>query len=210
MANSALTSSANVPPTGAAILAGGLSKRMGTNKALLRLQPGAPTLIEIVAARLREAGLEGGLLVVANAPEDYTFLGLPVVPDEIPNSGPLGGILTALHHSIYERVLVVACDMPLLNPALLAYMARLPTSADVVIPRWTGHNGLPRLETLHALYTRRCIAPILKRIQAGQLSIHGLLDDVYVHYVEEEELRALDPDLNSFRNINSPGDTRDA
>src|SRR5436853_3965715 len=152
------------PQTGAAILAGGQSKRMGANKALLRLQSSKPMLIESVVGRLEEAGLTDGLLLVANSPDDYSFLGLSVVPDEIPGKGPLGGILTALLHSPFERVLVVACDMPYLNPALLAYMAHLPDTADVLIPRWTSANGQTRLETLHAVYSRRCIPSIRKRI----------------------------------------------
>jgi molybdopterin-guanine dinucleotide biosynthesis protein A len=195
--------------TGAAILAGGSSKRMGTNKALLRLRPGGPTLIETVVARLQEAGLADGLIVVANEPDEYAFLGLPVVPDEIAGAGPLGGILTALIHSTCERVLVVACDMPALNSALLGHLARLTERADVVIPRWVGSDGKARLETLHAVYSHTCIPAMLMRIEAGQLSVHGLLEDVAVCYVEEEDLRALDPDLESFRNINRPTDIKD-
>src|SRR5690349_17930447 len=90
---------------GAAILAGGESKRMGQDKALLRLTPDGPTLIETVVARLAEAGYRSPLLV-ANAPNDYALLGLPTFPDSIQGKGALGGILTALQRSPQERVLV--------------------------------------------------------------------------------------------------------
>src|SRR6266511_914784 len=86
------------PIQGAAILAGGRSTRMGTNKALLRIEPGGPTLIELVVARLIEAGIPPTLLVTSPAtlmPDEYAFLGLPTAPDDIPGAGALGGILTA-------------------------------------------------------------------------------------------------------------------
>ena len=81
-------------PVGAAILAGGQSRRMGANKALMRLDEGGPTVIEMVVARLGEAGLHDPLLVT-NSPEEYLFLGLESVRDDIEGAGALGGILTA-------------------------------------------------------------------------------------------------------------------
>ncbi len=191
--------------TGTAILAGGHSTRMGTNKALLRLSPGGTTVIERVMSRLGEAGVAPDLLVT-NTPHEYAFLGLPMVPDDVRGAGPLGGILTALNHSPYERVLVVACDMPTLNPALLRYMASLPGGYDALIPRRTDVSGREHLETLHAIYSRRCIGPIGERIRAGELKVAVLIEDVRVLYLDEEEMRRYDPGLQSFRNVNTPGD----
>src|SRR6476469_2588830 len=122
------TSSA-LPTTGGVILAGGRSTRMGASKALLRIRPQDPTLIELVAARLKEAGLWPPLLVT-NTPDEYAFLGLPTVSDEVPGAGPLGGILTGLIRSPGERIFVVGCDMPLLNPSLIKYMAQLTDTTD--------------------------------------------------------------------------------
>src|SRR5204863_3276891 len=113
------------------------------------------------------------------------------------------GILTALVHSPHERVFVVGCDMPLLNPSLVRYMAQVPDTADVLIPRWTDEAGLEQLETLHAIYTRRCIEPIRKKIQEGKLKAADLLEDLSVCYLREDELRQFDPNLTSFRNINT-------
>src|SRR5262249_42051560 len=99
---------------------------------------------------------------------------------------------------------VVGCDMPLLNPSLIRYIARLPDTADVLIPRWTDEAGKEQLETLHAVYSRRCIEPIRKRIQEGKLKVADLLEDISGHYLGEDELRQFDPQLISFRNINTP------
>ncbi|MDQ5824346.1 MAG: molybdenum cofactor guanylyltransferase [Chloroflexota bacterium] len=188
---------------GVAVLAGGASTRMGTNKALLRPHPNAPSMIEAVVARLSEAGLAPHLLVT-NSPQDFVFLNIPTVPDDVPGAGSLGGIYTALNHLPYDRTLTVACDMPLLNPALLRYMASLPTEADVLVSRWTDAEGNRHIETLHAIYSRRCIEPIRKRIEVGKLKVQALLEDVSVEYVDEAELRRYDPQLESFRNINTP------
>jgi molybdopterin-guanine dinucleotide biosynthesis protein A len=189
----------------AAILAGGESRRMGRDKALLRLTPDGPTLIEMVVARLREAGFSHPL-IVANQPVRFDFLGLRTVPDEFVGVGPLAGILSALENSTTSRVLVVACDMPHLMPTLLRFMLSPPNDADVTIPRWHDVTGTEQIEPFHAFYSRDCIGPIRRRIGAGQFKVSDLLHDVSVHYVEEAALRALDPKLLSFFNVNSPAD----
>ncbi len=188
---------------GVAVLAGGASSRMGTNKALLRALPGGSTMIETVVARLTEAGLAPHLLVT-NSPEALTFLNIPIVRDDIPGAGSLGGIYTALNHLPHERVLAVACDMPLLNPRLLRYMASLPADADALVPRWQDAEGSKYIETLHAIYSRRCIEPIRARVEAGKLKVRALLDDLDVQYLDEAEIRRYDPELDSFRNVNTP------
>jgi molybdopterin-guanine dinucleotide biosynthesis protein A len=160
-------------------------------------------MIETVVARLREAGLTPHLLVT-NTPATFAFLDIPMQPDDIPGAGPLGGIYTALHHLPYERTLVIGCDMPLLNTGLLRYMAGLPAGGDVLVPRWTGPGGNPHVEMLHAIYSRRCIEPIRRCIEAGRLKVRALLDEVSVRYVEEAEMRRHDPELESFRNANTP------
>jgi molybdenum cofactor guanylyltransferase len=176
---------------------------MGPDKALLRARAGGPTTVEAVAARLREAGLPPSLLVT-NTPDDYAFLSVPLATDDLPGAGALGGIYTALNRLRHERVLVVACDMPLLNPALLRYLAALPGDPDVIVPRWHDREGREQVEPLHAIYSRRCLEPLRRRIESGNLKAAGLLEEVEVRYVDEGELRQYDPELVSFRNINTP------
>jgi molybdopterin-guanine dinucleotide biosynthesis protein A len=176
---------------------------MGQNKALLRLTPDGPTLIEVVVARLTEAGYPAPLLI-ANASGEYTFLGLPTHPDEIAGKGALGGILTALRHAPYERVLVVACDMPALNPALLRHMASIPSGYDAYVPTWVSPSGEVQVEPLHAIYSRTSIPVIESRIREGHLKLGDLLAALNVRYLTEPEVREYDPSLTSFRNINTP------
>jgi molybdopterin-guanine dinucleotide biosynthesis protein A len=102
-------------------------------------------------------------------------------------------------------VVVVGCDMPFLSARLLAHLAGLSGESDVVAPRIGG-----RPEPLHAVYAPACLAAIRPRVEAGQLRIVGFYDDVRVRYVEEPALRAIDPELRSFRNVNTPELVREA
>lgn len=176
---------------------------MSENKALLRLTPDGPTLIETVAARLAQAGYPAPLLI-ANTPADYAFLGLSTFHDSIPGKGALGGILTALQRTPHERVLVVACDMPALNPALLRHMSALPTGYDAYVPSWISASGETQVEPLHAVYSLSCIATIERRIEKGRLKLGDLLAALKVRYLPESEIREYDPELHSFSNINTP------
>ena len=96
-----------VPVTGV-ILAGGKSRRMGQNKALIQL--GDNSLIEHVIRRMRLVADE--LLLITNSPAEYAHLNVPMHGDIIPGTGALGGIYTGLTHASYDTVLCVGCDNP--------------------------------------------------------------------------------------------------
>jgi molybdopterin-guanine dinucleotide biosynthesis protein A len=113
------------------VLVGGSSSRMGRNKALLPV--GGVPLIERVVAALRPLATD--ILLMTNEPAPYAHLGLPCIPDEQPGYGPLMGLYSGLKAVRHEAVLLVACDMPFLNPALLARLVELLPGYDLVIPR---------------------------------------------------------------------------
>ncbi|HVX30235.1 MAG TPA: molybdenum cofactor guanylyltransferase [Nitrolancea sp.] len=189
-----------------AILAGGQSRRMGRNKALLSV--GSRTLLEIVAERVRPLGSE--LFVVAAEGAAYEALGFRVEPDLLPGSGSLGGIYTALRVARCERCLVVGCDMPFLNQDLLRYMCQLPPDYDVLVPVVGGEFGNEieerTFETLHAIYARTALPAIKRRIKRGAFRIADLLGDVRTREVDEPTVRRFDPLLRSFFNANTPDD----
>lgn len=193
-------------PVSVVILAGGQSRRMGQDKSLLRV--GSRTLLEIVAGRVRPLGEE--LFVVARERPEYAKLGFRVVPDHVPGSGSLGGILTALTVARYDRCLVVGCDMPFLNRALLRYMCRLPFDYDVLVPVQVAEESAAgsnrRYETMHAVYGRAALPVIEARIQQGALKVADMLADVRVREIDEATVRRFDPELRSFFNANTPAD----
>lgn len=179
------------------VQAGGKSRRMGRDKALLEL--GGQTLLARAVATLRR--ITPDVLVVGPPARQHHAAGARVVPDAYPESGPLGGIATALLAAATARVAVVACDMPFLNAELLAYLASLDPDADAVVPRMEGQP-----EPLHAVYARASLPVMQEQLAAGDLRVANFLARVRVRYVEEPELRAVDPDLRSFFNINTPAD----
>jgi len=184
------------PATGA-VMAGGKSRRFGQDKALLRL--GGETLL---ARSLRILGSLTAVQLVIGPPERGPESGpATVVSDAFPDSGPLGGIYTALRASTCPHVLVVACDMPFLNVDLLRYLLTLMDEADIVLPRIDSHG-----EQLHAIYASSCLDPMKRRLESADYKIDRVFGDVRVRTVEEDELRLYDPELRSFWNVNTPAD----
>jgi molybdopterin-guanine dinucleotide biosynthesis protein A len=188
-----------LPPASAVILAGGKSKRLGQDKALLRVE--GQTLLARTVHTL--AALSDDLVVVANHPDRYGTLALPVrlVPDERPGFGSLMGIYSGLRAARQPHVLVVACDMPFLNMDLLRFMLSLAHGQDVVVPRLGDF-----LEPLHAIYSRACLLPIAGQLEQKRRQIIGFFDQVRVRYVEEDEIDRFDPQHLSFMNVNTPQD----
>ena len=192
-------------PLSAAIVAGGMSRRMGTDKALISLEPGGPTMIEIVIGRLR--AVSDDIRIVASGRPEYAAFGAPVEPDDFPDAGTLGGIATAIRHARHGHCLVVACDMPLLDGELLAEMAAEPRDYDVLAPLIAGESrqgGSAFYQTLHAIYGKRCLDPIARQLEEGNRKVIGFFPEVRVRAFPEERVRALDPEMHAFFNANSP------
>ena len=108
--------------------------------------------------------------------------------------------------------MVVACDLPLVNANLFGRLCEIAAEEeagqdrwDAVVPVVDGHE-----EPLHALYHRRCLPAIEARLAAGQRRVISYMPDVRTRYVQEEELRVIDPELRSFFNTNTPEEWREA
>ena len=183
------------------VLAGGKGLRFGQDKALEII--GNRSLLERVVFHL--SLLNSDILLVTAPNQSYPQLGgypgLRVVTDIYVNKGPLGGIYTGLKASDSFYNLVVACDMPFLNQALLRYMLQISAGFDLVVPRLGD-----MVEPLHAVYSRACLAPIESLLQQGNLSVIQLFTLVKLRYVDAEEINRFDPKHLSFFNINSQAD----
>lgn len=185
-------------------LAGGASRRMGHDKASLLIE-GEPLLSRSVA-RLRLALAE--VIVVGASSLAPLVPSTRIVPDGWPGRGPLGALATALdtlgalEPTGGEWALLVACDMPFIQPALLREIARLALTepeVDAVAPR--GPRGL---EPLHAAYHRRCLPLATARLASDDASLQGLLATLRVREVSAEETRRFDPSGYSTFNANTP------
>jgi molybdopterin-guanine dinucleotide biosynthesis protein A len=183
----------------AAIIAGGAATRMGgANKARLEVEGRSIAARQLEALR-REFGR---VVVVANDPGPWTELGVEVHADVYPGAGPLAGIHAALVATAEAAgVVCVAGDMPFLAPAILALLRDHAPEADAVVPRV---GGFP--EPLLARYGRRCSQVIEARLRVGARAVHEIFAAVTTAWLDEPALRAADPALRSFTNVNTPDD----
>ena len=181
----------------AAILAGGQARRLGgTNKAGLRV--GHVSIAERLAGILRSVA--DPVFVVSSRGDVTPPQGLELVHDELPGTGPLGGIYTAIRRSPVARTIVVACDMPFVTEELLRLLAR-PSTADLVIPR-----SAAGYEPLCAAWSRTCAGAIRRRLERGDRKAALLVEDVCVEEIGPEMLQRCDPDGRLFVNVNTPHD----
>lgn len=176
------------------ILAGGQSRRMGQDKAFIQIE--GVRLLDYVYGKCQELFKE--IIIVTNQPQQFVDYKTPVVADEIPGIGSIGGLYTGLKRASNDYSFCVACDMPFLKPELISYLIEKRLHSDVVIPRTRAG-----LEPLHAVYSKRCIEPIRKSIEKGDLKITNFLSEVRVYYCEEEEIKKFDPALTFFMNVNN-------
>ena len=190
-------------PLSLAIIAGGQSRRMGRDKAFVEL--GGKPLIERVIERSAELG-QAETILITNSAADYAHLGLPMHGDIFPDKGSLGGIYTALTRASQSAVLVLACDMPFINPDLLRFMiAQLDEDTDIVAPRVDGYP-----QGLHAIYRKTCLEPIREKLEADRLKIIGFYDRMKVCYLDEADYAPFDADGRAFMNLNTPAELAEA
>ena len=190
---------------GSIVLAGGKGLRLGHEKALETV--GNKSLIQWVVFSL--SFFNSDIIIVTAAKQVFPqFIGyqkLRIVTDTYPGKGPLGGIYTGLAASDSFYNLVVACDMPFLNQALLDYMIQISASFDLVVPRLGN-----MVEPLYAVYSKGCLAPIEGLLKQDNLKIHELFNLVKVRYVEATEINRFDPKHLSFFNVNTEADLETA
>lgn len=178
------------------ILAGGRSRRMGRDKA--GLPAGDGTLIEHLVRRLASVAAD---IIIAGGPSVWEVDGVRKVEDRYPGLGPLAGIHAGLLAASRSWVWVVACDLPDVEPGLGALLCGRAVGVEAVVPRVDD-----RPEALCAVYDRSLAPRIASFLQAGKRRVQDLLAQLDVRYVPAAELRQVDPELRSFRNLNTPAD----
>lgn len=180
------------------IQAGGESRRMGRNKALIPFL-GRP-LIQRVIERLMPLADE--VLITSNQTIGFEEFPFPLVADVLPGMGALGGLYTALWAARNPLVMVVACDMPFANRHLLQYQMDLlvKDDVDVVIPGYA--EGW---EPFHSVYRREtCLPEIKKALEQGQKRLISWLPGVKVRYLGAEVIGKFDSLGIAFQNVNTP------
>jgi molybdopterin-guanine dinucleotide biosynthesis protein A len=179
------------------ITAGGRSSRMGTDKAWLEIE-GQP-LIERTLASVR--AVTSNVAIIANT-ERYGSLGVPVFADTYQGVGPLEAVRVALSNTQTNRILLVACDLPFLTPALFRFLLSIPSTNQAIVPLSPDNQ----LEPLCAIYCKDSLGAVENLIEHGLRKMAKLFEKVPTRFVEFQEIRELEGAHLFFENINSPED----
>ena len=185
------------------IIAGGQSRRLGQDKRFLVL--GGRTCLQRVVDSYR--GLFEEILIVADRDEPFQGMGVKVVIDLVPGRATLGGLYTGLHYATSGVVFAAACDMPWISPLTIKVVLEHAGRGDIVIPDLAG-----KLQPMHALYSKACLPVLQLFVEAQKLKVQDLCErpELTVCRIPESAFRAVDPELRSFFNINSPDDLAQA
>jgi molybdopterin-guanine dinucleotide biosynthesis protein A len=179
------------------VLAGGASRRMGRDKALIDFE-GEPLAVR-VARRLAEACDD--VVVASGDGRRLAWLGLPQVADVVPGAGPLAGIVAGLESARLPLVAVVAVDMPYVHAGVLLALAGAWAGEPAMVPLIAG-----RLEPLHAVYSAAAAGELRSRLEAGQRSVHEALRALGVRVVPGADLAGEDPGCRFALSLNRPED----
>lgn len=188
------------------ILSGGKSSRMGTNKALLKIDD--KTIIEKVFDSMKEIFDE--VIISTNEPELYDNINALKIKDRFPGFGPLAGIHSALSELKTKKIFITTCDLPFINRALINFLLEIETDEMIVVPK--AEN---KVQHHCGIYDRK-ILPLLEKVLSNvldakninqevknsALSLWNFAERVGVEIIDVEEKIFYTKDL--FYNINTP------
>lgn len=194
----------------AIILAGGFSKRLGSDKGLIKLA-NKPLIIHVID---RISAVVGEVVVVVGSSgqkNDYShFLKskVKIVIDKYETQSPLVGALTGFENVQGEYSLLLPCDTPFISSQIASFLLELCSEKDAVIPQWP--NGY--LEPLQATYnTKSALTAANKALEDNKLNMRSMLHYLRnVSYISTSVLKQLDSELMTFFNVNTPADLKKA
>lgn len=181
----------------AIILAGGKSKRMGTDKAQLKLD--GVSLLER-SIKLCE-GFASEILISSNF-DNHARYGFPVIADEIENCGPLGGIYSCLKRSGNKLNFVISVDAAFVTTEFVEYLMNETENVDALVP-----YAARGKEPLIAFYNKSCLPKMKESLENGDYKMHDLLQALQTKFVNTQDWVDKLPKL--FHNLNRPEDLVD-
>ena len=181
----------------AIILAGGEARRANGQEKYFFTYEGK-TFIERLVGSL--SGVVDEIVIVARDPVQCTRFreigGITCINDIRQGLGPIGGLHAGSLAVKGELVFVSACDMPCIDAAVVSYLFEAIGQHEAAIPQWNEWM----LEPLHAVYRRTALLTYLE--SHTSLSLRAMIQSMDTRYIPVDELRAFDPDLRTFTNIN--------
>ncbi len=184
-------------PFSAAVLAGGESKRMGEDKAFIKL--GSQRLIEIIVRKLNSLFAE--VIIVSDKHKELSYLSVRLVTDILREGekNSLRGIHAALSAASYPSCFIAACDMPFLSLGLIRHMAVFALDYDLVAPFLDGYY-----QPFFCFYNQRVLPAISEALELKHYKVTSLFDKLRVKKIDKDIVEMYDPAQLSFLNINTP------
>jgi molybdopterin-guanine dinucleotide biosynthesis protein A len=184
----------------AIILAGGKSKRMGKEKALLHI--GELTIIDVLVKKLQNRFNK--IILSTNSPGSFSFLKIPMVEDYYKNVGPLGGIHAGLLESDTEKNFVISCDLPLMSDEMIDYICNYQSDKKIIICKVGDY-----IEPTFGIYSKSIVDEIEVilnlNLQYGlspkDLSIHNAIEKIGAEIIDATKLPFYNEDI--FYNMNT-------
>lgn len=181
--------------TTAVIVAGGRSRRFGSDKALYEVA--GYSMISRVASALGQVFSD--IIVAGGDVPRIESLGFRCYPDEIPERGVLGGLYTGLTHAESSQIFLCACDMPLIMPLVVRAVLNSTSSAPVTLPEVDGIR-----QPLHAIYDKRILPIVQRLLTKTDLFLPALFDQVEISVPKESTFAHIPDYRHSFLSINDP------
>jgi molybdenum cofactor guanylyltransferase len=183
----------------AAILCGGKSSRMGFDKCEVKVN--GKLLIEIIAEKLEQ--VFENIILISNDKDKFKNIKYKVAQDIIPNSGPMGGIYTALNHASSNFTFITACDMPVINAAYIKYMEELIKNRGF---RGVASYNSGYVEPLHAFYSKGMLSSFKNALNENNYKLLNVMNSCNMYYVKDEKVREYSKNMNIFTNLNYKSD----
>ncbi len=186
------------------LLAGGQSKRMGKDKAFLKLQD--KTFLRLILESVDNYCDE---IVIVGNKEKKVYLkeaenlkaSIKFTKDLYPYQGPLNGIISAVDHISADYVFVATCDTPLIKGQIISLLQSYIDDYDTVVPVING-----KIQPLNTLYKKLSLKKAKDLFLSGERSLFSLIQSLNTRYLDENCIRSIDKNLSSYWSINTPQD----
>ena len=177
---------------GTVLLAGGASRRMGTDKAKLKIDD--TDFLTKIASQL--GGFDERLLSVAHPGDRDVPDGFEEVPDIYTGRGPIGGLFAALSRCRSDALLAVSCDLPLFDRSFADYLLANADGCDVLIPRTPDERAHP----LCAVWQKDCAPVLAAHLRSGDCRLMNAAEQLDVKYISPGDF------ARCLTNVNTPED----
>jgi len=185
------------------ILAGGKNSRLpGKRKGFRDI--GGQSIIQRIYDVLDRVVDE--VIIVTNDPLEFAVMDALIVTDIDPSRCALAGVHAGIFYASHDKVFITACDTPFVREDVISYIISCAEPGyDVIIPETRGGT-----EALFAVYTKACLPLIENKLDQGIHMIKKFYPENRVRVIPVSELEKIDPQMDNFFNVNTPGDLKKA